>query len=194
VAAFGEGPGILLLAGTGSGACARLPSGEVRRVGGHGWQFGDEGSGYALARAALSAAARASDGRGPATTLTEALARTAGVESPEALLQWARAAPRSAVADLAATVQEVSGRDAVARQLVDDAARDLAAHVGPLQSLFPTAGGVSLAMAGGLVRGPTAMRRAVTQALERVSGLRLLDDLVEPPRGALQLAQRLTVR
>ncbi len=196
VAAFGEGPGILVLAGTGSGACARLPSGETKRTGGHGWQFGDEGSGYALARGALSAIARASDGRGPATALTDTLAKVARAGTADELLQWARTAPRSAVADLATTVQQAAQEsDPIAQQLVDDAARELVAHVRPLRSQFPAGRAVPLAMAGGLVRGQTPVRQAVTRMLGReVPGLTLLDDLVEPPRGALRLAQRLTAR
>lgn len=195
VAAFGDGPGILLLAGTGSGACARLPSGEVRRTGGHGWQFGDEGSGYALARSALAAVSRASDGRGPSTRLTDALPRVAGLGAVDALLQWARGAPRAAVAELAAGVQQAAlDGDPLAQQLVDDAARDLAAHIGPLRSHFPVGRPTPVAMAGGLVRATTPVREAVARALRRDPGLTLLDAPVEPPRGALHLAQRLIAR
>ena len=43
--AFREKPGILLIAGTGSIAHARDASGNLWRVGGFGWRFGDEGSG-----------------------------------------------------------------------------------------------------------------------------------------------------
>jgi N-acetylglucosamine kinase-like BadF-type ATPase len=192
VAAFGEGPGILLLAGTGSGACARLPSGDIRRTGGHGWQFGDEGSGYALARSALAAVARASDGRGPGTSLTNALTQAATLETADALLRWARGAPRTAVAGLAAAVQQTAlDGDPVARRLVEDAARDLVAHVGPLRSHFPAGGPVPMAIAGGLVCAGTPMRQAVTRNLRRDQSLTLRDDLVEPPLGALQLARRL---
>jgi N-acetylglucosamine kinase-like BadF-type ATPase len=192
VAAFGDGPGILLLAGTGSGACARLPSGEIRRTGGHGWQFGDEGSGYALARSALAAVARAVDGRGPGTALTDVLIQTARLETLDALLRWARGAPRAAVADLAAGVQQTAlDGDPVAQQLVEDAARDLTAHVGPLRSRFPAGRPVPVALAGGLVGAHSPVRQAVTRGLRRDPSLTLLDDPVEPPLGALQLARRL---
>ncbi len=197
VAAFGEGVGILLLAGSGSGACARLPSGEIQRIGGHGWQFGDEGSGYALARSAVAAVGRAGDGRGPATALTAALAGAAGVAATaNELLEWARNAPRPAVANLAATVQQVAQQgDAVAQGLVEEAARELVLHVRALRSRFPSGAAVPLAMAGGLVRAQTPVRRAVTRMLERDSpALDLLDDLVEPARGALRLARDLTAR
>jgi N-acetylglucosamine kinase-like BadF-type ATPase len=194
VAAFGDGPGILLLAGTGSGACARLPSGETRRTGGHGWQFGDEGSGYALARAALAAVARAGDGRGPATALTAAAARAAGVATPQEVLAWARTAPRTSVAELARVVQQVATQnDAVAHALVEQAAEDLVAHVRALLPQFPGTDPVPVALAGGLVRGGQPIRQAVTHLLvAEVSRARVHDALVEPARGALVLASRLT--
>lgn len=190
VAAFGEGPGILLLAGTGSGACARLPSGPVERTGGQGWQFGDEGSGYALARGAISAVAQAADGRGPPTALTQALAAAAGVRNAVELLQWARNAPRPAVADFARTVQEAAERgDRVAQALVEQAAGDLAAHLRPLVTRFPGSGPIPAALAGGLVKPGSPVRQALTSFLQwEMPRLKLLDQLVEPPRGALRLA------
>jgi len=194
VAALGDGPGILLLAGTGSGACARLPGGEIRRTGGHGWQFGDEGSGYALARSALAAMARASDGRGPATAFTAAAATAAGVDAnAQAVLAWARTAPRAAVADLARVVQEAAaGGDAVARELVEQTATDLVAHVRALVPLFAGPAAVPVAIAGGLVRGRQPVRRAVLRLLADAGPRVCVNEaVVEPPRGALLLASRL---
>ncbi len=195
-AGLGDEPGVLLLAGTGSGACARLPSGETRRTGGHGWQFGDEGSGYWLARAALSAVAQASDGRGPPTALAAALARVPGVAEERALLQWARGASRGAVADLARVVQEVAARgDDVARLLVDQAAQALAAHVRALAPHFAADAPVAVAFAGGLLQPGSPVRAAVTSLLEADQPpLEILAAGVEPPRGALRLAAKLVPR
>jgi N-acetylglucosamine kinase-like BadF-type ATPase len=192
VAAFGEEPGILLLAGTGSVACARLPSGAEVRAGGHGWQFGDEGSGYALARAGLAAVAQAGDGRGPPTQLTTALARAAGVAGGPELLAWARRASRSAVADLARTIQEVAAQgDPVAVRLVEQAASDLAAHVFALQGHFPPDRPLTVALAGGLLREGSPVRLATTRLLRHaVPRACLLERAVDPARGALRLAAR----
>ncbi|WJH35503.1 hypothetical protein N6H14_05655 [Paenibacillus sp. CC-CFT747] len=62
--AFAGGPGILVIAGTGSAAAARTEEGRLLSCGGWGPWFGDEGSGYWLGCEALRAAARAADGRG----------------------------------------------------------------------------------------------------------------------------------
>jgi hypothetical protein len=59
LAAFGRGPGVVLVASTGSAAFARGGGGALRRAGGYGPLLGDEGSGFWLGReAALDAALR----------------------------------------------------------------------------------------------------------------------------------------
>src|SRR5437899_3312839 len=51
--AFDQGPGIVILAGTGSVAWARLPDGTTARSGGLGPVLGDRGSGHDPGREAL---------------------------------------------------------------------------------------------------------------------------------------------
>jgi N-acetylglucosamine kinase-like BadF-type ATPase len=94
-AAFPEGrPGIVVTAGSGSVAYARDPRGGVKRAGGLGWQMGDEGSGYALARAALEHVGRATDGRSSKTDLTARLLLEIGASSGEELMLVSPAKPR----------------------------------------------------------------------------------------------------
>src|SRR5690606_12096698 len=128
--AFDDGAGILLIAGTGSSAWARGVDGRTARAGGWGHLLGDEGSGYALGVAALRAVARAHDGRAPSTDLRDAVLRHANVAAPEALIAWAASAAKAEIAALAPCVAEAAAADdAVARAIVDRAARDLADHV-----------------------------------------------------------------
>src|SRR5947209_12840064 len=68
--AIGFGAGIVIIAGTGSVAFGRNDAGEELRAGGWGPTIGDEGSGFAIARAGLSAVLRAYDGRGGKTVMT----------------------------------------------------------------------------------------------------------------------------
>ena len=62
--AFGDGPGILLISGTGSVAYGRGPTGSTARCGGWGPVCGDEGSGAWIGRRALSVVTAAADGAG----------------------------------------------------------------------------------------------------------------------------------
>ena len=69
--AFAGRPGIVVIAGTGSGAAGRDAAGRTVRVGGHGFLLGDEGGGYWIGREAVRAALRAADGTGPPTALID---------------------------------------------------------------------------------------------------------------------------
>jgi glucosamine kinase len=70
-AAFGEGEGVMLLAGTGSAAFGRDASGVRARAGGRGPWFSDEGSAFDIGRRAFAAIVLAQENRGPATELVE---------------------------------------------------------------------------------------------------------------------------
>ncbi|MFM7321025.1 MAG: BadF/BadG/BcrA/BcrD ATPase family protein [Armatimonadota bacterium] len=67
------GDGVLLQSGTGSIAVARSGANWVR-VGGRGWEYGDEGSGGHATAEAIRRTLRALDGLIPATRLTTAIA------------------------------------------------------------------------------------------------------------------------
>lgn len=69
---FGEpcnGEGVVIGVGTGSGVVGRRCDGVVAKVGGYEYVISDEGGGFDIGRLGLQAAARAFDGRGPATAL-----------------------------------------------------------------------------------------------------------------------------
>jgi glucosamine kinase len=190
-AALGTGPGIVLLAGTGSIAAARLNDSTVARQGGYGWQMGDEGSGYALGRAALLTIGRAQDGRAPATELTGALLAATRSADFGQLVQWAVSAEPAEVAALGATVLEVAERgDRLAGAIVEDAARELAAHVQALVPKFSGNKAVKVVLGGGLLD-RAAYRRAVREELAHLHRVRAADDSLDPVTGALSMARRL---
>jgi hypothetical protein len=71
VAGAGDQPGVVIVAGTGSIAYGVDGNRRACRAGGWGYLLGDEGGGFWIGRAALSAVVRQFDGRGPATRLTD---------------------------------------------------------------------------------------------------------------------------
>ncbi len=190
--AFPEKPGILLIAGTGSIAHARDPSGNLRRVGGFGSRFGDEGSGYALGRAAVGAAIAGHEGRGPETRLTRAVLDAVGVESMDQFPAWAQDHEVSLVAQLAITACQVAdGGDEVAGALVAEAARALADHVIALLPRFPSDAEVLVALWGGLIGSDTPVRqRLLAELATRVPNVCVTDVEVDPAFGALRMAAK----
>ncbi|HEX7118089.1 MAG TPA: BadF/BadG/BcrA/BcrD ATPase family protein [Longimicrobiales bacterium] len=190
--AFGDGPGLLLIAGTGSIAYGRAADGRVARAGGWGALLGDEGSGYALGLDALRAAVGAHDGRGPATRLLAASLAHAGVAAPEGLIAWAGAAAKAAIAALAPAVLDAArDGDVVAAGIVRRAADALARHVAAVHAtLAPWPDPPGLALAGGLLAPGRPLRDHVVTAIARLeTPVGILDRAVDAARGAATLAR-----
>ena len=195
IAAFGRSAGILVHAGSGSIAYAQSETGRVWRTGGLGWQLGDEGSGYALARAALGAAGRAWDGRGQETALGPAILTALELETPDDLIRWALAAQRADVVRLAATVGAVAkSGDAIASDLVDHCAADLLDHVTALLHHFPATAPVAVALGGGLLAPGSPVRERLAAKLRDVHRVTLKPEPVDPVIGAVTLATELATR
>ncbi len=190
VAAFGDGPGIVLSAGTGSIAVGRDRSGTLHRIGGYGWQMGDEGSGYAIGRAALGAVSRARDGRSPETPLQQRLLAATRSGDFDELVRWAATASAAEVAALAPHVLGVAAAgDVVARGIADYAARELSQLAVCLRPQLGDEGErLRVALTGGLLEPDSVLRRMVLQKLGDQEGLILVEAPVDAALGALAMA------
>jgi N-acetylglucosamine kinase-like BadF-type ATPase len=89
-AALPEGVGVLALAGTGSVFFGRNEAGQSVRVGGRGWEYGDEGSGTHLTGDLVRRTLRALDGLDPLTPLQRATSEFLGAAEPGAFVLAAR--------------------------------------------------------------------------------------------------------
>jgi glucosamine kinase len=189
--AFGTGPGLLVICGTGSIAWGRSEAGDLARCGGWGWLLGDEGSGYAIGIAAVRAALRSRDGRAAETPLFGLVLEHAGVTDPDALIRWGAAATRADIAALAPAVIEAAALDPTAAGIVETATRELAEHVAALHArLGPWAGPVPIAFTGGLIALGRPLRQALESELsEWTLDLALLDRAVDAALGAAALAR-----
>ena len=133
--AFAGGPGLLILAGTGSMVWAKDARGQQVRVGGWGDLLGDEGSAYWTGREALNSLTRALDGRQPRLDWHDRLlahlrqdAVLTGSQE-DILLPWliSRTHPRSEIAALAQHLDTwASAGDADAVRLLEEAGTELA--------------------------------------------------------------------
>jgi N-acetylglucosamine kinase-like BadF-type ATPase len=126
--AVNGGAGLVVIAGTGSICCGRNEKGEYATAGGWGPIAGDEGGGSGIARRALQAIAKASDGRGPKTKLSTAAENYFRVQTAEdvATAIYASNMTNQRLAGFAreviATAQE---GDKVAASLISEAGREL---------------------------------------------------------------------
>jgi glucosamine kinase len=188
-AAFGDGPGIVVSAGTGSVAVGRDRTGKQYRIGGYGWQMGDEGSGYAIGRASLGAVSRAVDGRSPNTALSDRVLQASRSADFDSLVRWAATASPAEVAALAPHVLAVAAEgDPLAQGIADYAARELsqlAICLLPKMDLTPP---VKVAITGGLLGPDQPLRRTLLAKLSEEPAFEPTDAPVDSVAGALRLA------
>jgi N-acetylglucosamine kinase-like BadF-type ATPase len=112
--------GVAVVCGAGINCVGVAPDGRHARFPALGAITGDWGGGYDLGLAALSAAARGQDGRGPRTRLESSVPAHFGLDSPAALGEAIHRGriPLRRVVELAPVVFAEAGDDAVAAALV----------------------------------------------------------------------------
>lgn len=122
------GPGVVVIAGTGSVCCGVNARGRRVWAGGWGPIAGDEGGGAWIARRAIRAVAHASDGRGPKTSLMSAACNYFHVTTPDDL-STAIYAPTITNERLAGfgkhVVEAAKAKDIVAREILTEGATEL---------------------------------------------------------------------
>jgi N-acetylglucosamine kinase-like BadF-type ATPase len=131
--ATGGEPGVVVIAGTGSVSCGVNSRGRRVRAGGWGPTIGDEGGGAWIARQALRAVAHAADGRGPATSLTEAACAYFHVSSADDLSTaiYAPTITNERIAGFTKPIIEAAkANDAIARQIIRQAGTELGIAAG----------------------------------------------------------------
>ena len=125
--AFGGEPGIVVHAGTGSGATGWNGT-RWARAGGRGYLLGDEGSAYWLGRAAVSAALRWEDGAGGSAAIHEAVTEAAGCPLADLARKiYNHPSERIILTPLAPVISSLAATDPVALSLAHEAAAHLAA-------------------------------------------------------------------
>jgi glucosamine kinase len=197
-AAFDSGPGVIVIAGTGSIAYGRDKQGTTARAGGWGFAIGDEGSAHWIGRAAVGAVLRASDrtyGTAESTLhgkFATSLCKAWGVTS---LNDLARAANSCPPPDFAALFPIVAAsQDVLALQVLSKAGRELAEIAAVVtRRLFSKdeIGPVPVAMTGGVFRHAVRTRGDFYNDLCQLdSRMEINPRLVEPVEGALRMARR----
>ncbi len=120
--------GLVVIAGTGSICMGRNAAGETETAGGWGPIAGDEGGGAGIARRALQAIAKASDGRGKKTDLSETAIEyfRAGHLEDLAVAIYAPTIDNAKIAGFARYVVEIAETgDEIAVEIMRDAGREL---------------------------------------------------------------------
>ena len=191
-AAFGVGPGVLVIAGTGSNVLGINDRGESGRAGGWGPMISDEGSGFWIGRRAVAYAMRAYDGK-QATNLLDAVMKAWGLKTIEDLVSMANSNPPPDFSSLLpAVLQCAKGGDKLAGEILLSAATELAQLACVVvRKLWHESSSVTVAVTGGVfVHSPQIRGRFAELVRAERSGITVNLDPVHPVMGALSMARQ----
>lgn len=161
-----DSPGMLALAGTGSGVMAKDAAGQWLHLGGRGPLLGDQGSAWALAASALRAAFDAVDEGYPPGALMNTLVRGACVDTMDALPAWTAAAGKDRLAALAQPVASLAEQgDVLAQRCIQMQAVALARLARAAKERLRLPPETPLFLAGGLLTGCQEFQRAFLRAV-----------------------------
>ena len=187
-----DGPGAILIAGTGSICYGKDADNVPFRVGGYGYLIDDLGSGYAIGRGILTAVIRAADGRSPHTCLTQAVFDTLGISSVSEMITWVYASTtgKKEIASLSPLLlPALEHFDPAAQSIANKAARDLAelAITGLTAHALYRA---ELALTGSIFEHYPLIRSALeSQVYAALPDLKICSPKRTPAEGAARLAR-----
>jgi glucosamine kinase len=191
--AFRGGPGILVIAGTGSNVMGRAADGAMYRAGGWGPALGDEGSGFWIGQEALRAAFWAKD-RGITTSLLTEIAELWGAKSLGEIVEMANARPGPDLPALAPVVAHCAeAGDELAVAVLERAGVELAEQVALVALKMKESGNkrkIEAAYTGSVLEHISLVRSSMTAALKTSSpGVRVTEGAVDSLEGALWRAR-----
>jgi N-acetylglucosamine kinase-like BadF-type ATPase len=198
-AAFGRGPGVIVIAGTGSIAYGRNSEGEIARAGGWGFAISDEGSWHWVGRSAVGACMRAYDEGQPerSQALLESIMKCWAVRTREQVVLAANAALHVGsgpdfAALLPAVLSAADAGDVTARAVLNQAGTELAVLAKiVIDRIFANAGDVPVAVSGGVFSNCDVIRQVFYDRLQAVYPQVVFNKTsVDPVMGALDLARK----
>ncbi|MFI5181553.1 MAG: BadF/BadG/BcrA/BcrD ATPase family protein [Thermoanaerobaculia bacterium] len=188
-----DGPGLVLIAGTGAIVFGRGTDGTEGRTGGWGPVLGDEGSGYVIARQGLAAVVRDLDGRGPRTRIRDFLFASEGMKSSDELLQRiyrADGGPGDVAAYFPIVLKAAREGDGEALRILGEAVEELALAVITLvRKLRLEKETFGIATVGGVFSAGALILEPLNAHIRTVAPMARLHPPAYPPEiGAVRLA------
>jgi N-acetylglucosamine kinase-like BadF-type ATPase len=192
--ATGTGPGIAVIAGTGSNVFGVGPHDRPWRAGGWGHLLGDEGSAYWVGIQSIKAALSDREASGAETALSDAAPAFFGLDSVERLAVHVYSKPltKGEIAALATETARLAREgDAVAGDIFARGARELSRQVAAVIEQTELGGSFPVGLIGGVFKAGAVFLEPFTEAIsERAPDARIARVEMAPVGGSLLLAAR----
>jgi len=184
-------PGLVVIAGTGSICLGKNDKGEIAISGGWGPLAGDEGGGVGIAQTALHSVAKASDGRGIATSLSQRASEYFRASGPENLIVaiYSPQVDNTRIAGFAQFVVEAAqDGDAVAMSIMQEAGSELGlAACAVIEKLGLMKAAVPIGCVGSVFKAGKLLTRPMLETVRTVAPKAFLTEPEMPPAHAAAL-------
>lgn len=189
--AHNGGPGLAVIAGTGSICFGKGENGLIERTGGWGHIIGDEGSAYALGRDIVKYVARDLDGYGKKTVLTTLLAEKFGLSSREEIIKYIYSGDKATIAAISPIVDiAYKQNDEVAISIIEENAKALALALSGVRKKLKLESAY-VSFFGGLIDKDTPFRSALIKTINSIdSAICYRDNIHDAATGALMLSKK----
>ena len=181
-------PGLVVIAGTGSVCLGKNDKGKIAIAGGWGPLAGDEGGGVGIAQNALHAVAKASDGRGIATVLSDRASEYFRASGPENLIVaiYSPQVDNSRIAGFARFVVEAAQEgDAVAATILQEAGAELGlAACAVIQKLGLARKKIPIGCVGSVFKAGDLLKDPMLRTVQTVAPKAFLTEPEMPPAQA----------
>jgi glucosamine kinase len=190
-AAFGTGPGVIVISGTGSMAYGKNVRGETARAGGWGHAISDEGSGHWIGVATIREAMRSRD-RGENSGSLQDLMDALGAKSVEELVVRVNENPEPDFASLFPLVLSAADAgDPIAEAVLKCAGSELAELVETvIRRLFQNPEEVCVATHGGVLTSSARVKDSFVERLQVKWPVSFFSGEISPSGAALERARR----
>ena len=190
--AFGDGSGVLVIAGTGSIAYGRNSKGDIARAGGWGHAISDEGSGYWIGVESVRAALRARDRGSDSELLRELMDKLATAKVDDFIVMMNASPAPDFSAFFPAILAAGDRGDALATKVLEEAGIELAKLVQiVIERLFADNQPIQVATHGGVLGSSAQVRRSLAANITcRNPHVALSVHPVDPAHGALNRARK----
>lgn len=182
-------PGIVQIAGTGSITYGINSNLEHDRVGGWGYLFGDEGSGYDIGRKGVMAALQSVDRRASETILLPMIYAHFNVTNAQDLIReiYASPAPKSEISPVAEIVfQGFKDDDPIAEEIITEAVKETVLSIKTLyEKHFHMEERVEVVLCGGIFQEKNILPRLIKEDLRMYPAMKVVLPEMPPVGGSI---------
>jgi len=186
---FGE-PGSILIAGTGSIMFGKDANGYIHRVGGFGRVLGDEGSGFHIGRAGLSAVAKSFDNRNNGTLLTELIKENFHINNSVELINQVYKNNFDIPKITPLVIEAAEKNDEICKNILDKEIEELVEHILAMKKLINT-NVLLISLIGGTITTDNYYANLFKARANEILDIKIISPQLPPDVGAALLAKEI---